>query len=111
MAYVNKNKTLPILRKGDKGDKGDNGDSAFIRYSANADGTDFTEEWSEGQAYIGFATGQTAPTDKNDYEWVSLGVSEAKKEADRAEAAADQVEEMLQEYIAEVDALIGGGDS
>lgn len=48
------------------------GDSAFIRYSANADGTDFTEEWSEGQSYIGFATGQTAPTNKNDYEWISL---------------------------------------
>ena len=46
--------------------------SAFIRYSANADGTDFTEEWSEGQNYIGFATGQTAPTDKSKYTWVLL---------------------------------------
>lgn len=49
------------------------GDSAFIRYSANADGTDFTEEWSEGQNYIGFATGQTAPTDKSGYTWVFVG--------------------------------------
>ena len=47
--------------------------SAFIRYSANADGTDFTEEWSEGQNYIGFATGQTAPTDKSGYEWGYIG--------------------------------------
>ena len=46
------------------------GDSAFIRYSANADGTDFTEEWSEGQNYIGFATGQKAPADKSGYTWV-----------------------------------------
>lgn len=46
--------------------------SAFIRYSANADGTDFTEQWSNGQNYIGFATGQTAPTDKSKYTWVLL---------------------------------------
>lgn len=46
-----------------------NGDSVFIRYSAHADGTDFTEEWSEGQNYIGQATGQTAPTDKSGYTW------------------------------------------
>ena len=63
MAYINGNKIPAILRKGDKGD------NAFIRYSANADGTDFTEEWSEGQSYIGFATGQTAPTDKGGYTW------------------------------------------
>ncbi|MBQ8836451.1 MAG: hypothetical protein IJ002_03180 [Clostridia bacterium] len=53
------------------------GDSAFIRYSANADGTDFTEERSEGQDYIGFATGQTAPTDKSDYTWGYIGESSA----------------------------------
>ena len=69
MAYINGNKIPAILRKGDKGDKGDN---AFIRYSAYADGTDFTKEWSEGQNYIGFATGQTAPTDKDAYDWVLL---------------------------------------
>ena len=66
MAYINGNKIPAILRKGDKGD------NAFIRYSANADGTDYTEEWSEGQNYIGFATGQTAPTDKSGYTWVLL---------------------------------------
>ena len=63
MAYINGNKIPAILRKGDKGD------NAFIRYSANADGTDFTEEWSEGQTYVGFATGQIAPTDKSGYTW------------------------------------------
>lgn len=66
MAYINRNKIPVILRKGDKGD------NAFIRYSANADGTDFTETWSEGQQYIGFATGQSAPTDKSEYTWVRI---------------------------------------
>jgi hypothetical protein len=46
-----------------------NGDSAYIRYSAYADGTDFTEEWHEDQNYIGIATGQTAPTTKEGYKW------------------------------------------
>lgn len=48
------------------------GDSVFIRYSANADGTDFTDTWSEGQGYMGVATGQSAPTDKTEYTWVSI---------------------------------------
>jgi hypothetical protein len=46
-----------------------NGDSCFIRYSAKADGTDYTEEWSAEQCYIGIATGQEAPTDKSGYIW------------------------------------------
>ena len=50
--------------------KGKDGNSAFIRFSANADGTDFTETWTEGQNYIGFATGQKAPTDKSEYTWL-----------------------------------------
>lgn len=45
------------------------GESAFIRYSAYADGTDFTETWSAGQNYIGHATGFEAPTDKEGYTW------------------------------------------
>lgn len=48
------------------------GDSVFIRYSANADGTDFTDTWSEGQGYMGVATGQTAPTDKTKYNWLNI---------------------------------------
>ena len=46
------------------------GDSVFVRYSANADGTDFTETWSVGQNYIGLTTGQDAPIDKTAYNWV-----------------------------------------
>lgn len=48
------------------------GDSVFIRYSANADGTDFTDTWGEGQGYMGVATGQTAPTDKTKYTWTNI---------------------------------------
>lgn len=47
----------------------------FIRYSASADGTDFTETWSSGQRYIGVATAKEAPQDKSGYEW-SLFVGE-----------------------------------
>lgn len=63
MAYFNNKQ---ILLAGLKGD------SAHIRYSAYEDGTDFTETWSEGQNYIGFATGQAAPTDKSAYTWALL---------------------------------------
>lgn len=57
--------------------KAEDGDSAFIRYSANADGTDFTEKPVSGQSsYIGFATGKTAPTDKSGYQWFYLGAPE-----------------------------------
>lgn len=61
---------------------GEDGTSVFIRYSANADGTDFTEEWSEGQYYVGFATAHEAPTSKSDYSWArfvseTLGDTEA----------------------------------
>lgn len=45
------------------------GDSVFIRYSSNADGEGFTEEWTEGQNYVGIATGKSAPTDKSGYSW------------------------------------------
>lgn len=46
------------------------GNSVYVRYSTGADGTDFTETWSDGQNYIGIAVGQDAPTDKSDYEWI-----------------------------------------
>ena len=41
----------------------------YIRYSAHEDGTDYTEQWSLGQRYIGFASGRSVPTDKSDYTW------------------------------------------
>lgn len=46
--------------------------SVFIRFSANADGTDFTETWREGQEYVGFATGLEAPAEKDSYVWACM---------------------------------------
>ena len=43
--------------------------SVWVRYSANADGTDYTDEWHEGQHYIGVATSHDEPKDKSEYEW------------------------------------------
>ena len=83
MAYINGNKIPAILRKGDKGD------NAFIRYSANADGTDFTEEWSEGQNYIGIATGQIAPTDKGGYTWSKFAGEGSEMSADTEKRISD----------------------
>lgn len=51
------------------------GKNAFIRFSENADGADFTETWSSGQNYVGFATGHEAPTDKSGYTWCLFGGS------------------------------------
>lgn len=55
------------------------GDSVFIRYSANADGSNFTEHWTKGQKYIGLATAAVAPTLASDYEWTEFsgGVPDA----------------------------------
>lgn len=60
MSYFNGHKIPNITSRGA---------SAFIRYSAHSDGKYFTETWSEGQIYIGFATGQKAPTEKEAYTW------------------------------------------
>ncbi len=70
MAYLGRKRILNITSKGE---------SAFIRYSAYSDGTDFTVQWSEGQNYIGFATGQTAPIDKADYTWAIFNPEETMK--------------------------------
>lgn len=59
------------------------GDSVFIRYSAYADGTDFTEEWSEGKKYLGVATGQSAPDDKSEYVWSLVGYTITAKDLQR----------------------------
>lgn len=48
-----------------------------IRYSANADGTDFTDTPQAGSKYIGIYAGllATAPTDKTLYQWVQVVIS------------------------------------
>lgn len=58
------------------------GASVFIRYSANEDGTDFAEEWAEGQKYIGFGVGYEAPTDKEDYTWYQIVYDELSQDVE-----------------------------
>ena len=79
------------------------GDSVFVRYSANADGTDFTEEWSEGQTYIGQATAQNAPTDKTAYKW-------SKFIDDSVDAALDRILEIQQALIGYIVDLYNGAN-
>ena len=43
--------------------------SVYVRYSAYADGTDYTVEWSRGQRYIGVCCGHTPPVEKTDLVW------------------------------------------
>ena len=77
------------------------GDSVFIRYSANADGADFTEGWSEGQNYIGFATAQEAPADKSGYTWVlfvkTANISSLEKRVKALEDTLKDIETALSE--------------
>lgn len=74
------------------GTGGGTGDSCFIRYSAYEDGTDFTEDWSEGQNYIGIATAQSAPTNKTAYIW-------SKFKDDSIDEALDRILEIQQSLI------------
>ena len=54
---------------GSDGKEGQPGQSVHIRYSEYEDGTGFTDTWSVGQNYIGFAIGTEAPTVKENYTW------------------------------------------
>lgn len=47
----------------------DNFKAVFIRYSANADGDNYSDTWSEGMEYIGIANTAEMPTDKSGYVW------------------------------------------
>lgn len=51
------------------GTAGNDGRSIFVRYSFSPDGTNYTEEWSLGQNYLGIAVAHEAPNDKAEYEW------------------------------------------
>lgn len=68
------------------GADGKDGNSVFIRYSADETGQDYTEKWSEGQNYIGIATGQTAPDHKSGYTWCKfIGEDGSGESADLSE--------------------------
>ena len=77
--------------------------SAFIRYSASPDGSNFTDTWSYGKNYIGFAVANTAPTDKSEYTWCkfvgtgggSADVSELEERIDTVESTLNGLEDFL----------------
>lgn len=71
------------------------GESAFIRYSFNANGEGYTDEWMAGQRYIGFATSIFEPIDKSLYHWVEV-VPDV-EQIDRAERAAENAEKVISE--------------
>ena len=54
----------------------DNFKSVFVRYSANADGTDYSDVWSDGMQYIGIANTDTEPSDKSGYIWCKFAADE-----------------------------------
>lgn len=54
----------------------DNFKSVFVRYSANADGTDYSDVWSDGMHYIGIANTDTEPSDKSGYIWCKFAADE-----------------------------------
>ena len=53
----------------------DNFKTIFIRYSANADGENYSEIWSEGMEYIGIANTDIEPVDQSGYVWCRFAVS------------------------------------
>lgn len=69
------------------------GEKVFVRYSQNENGEDFTETWTGGQCYIGFAKGLEAPESPLAYTW-SLFVNERAFDSavSRAENAATSAE-------------------
>lgn len=55
----------------ERADNGEfNGQSVFIRYSANADGSDMSETWQPGQRYLGTFIGTEASSTPSDYTWL-----------------------------------------
>ena len=71
------------------------GRNVFVRYSAYADGREFTEEWSEGQNYVGLATAYDAPIDRADYIWMYVGA----KGWDDISRALDRIIDIQRELI------------
>ena len=47
-------------------------EKVYVRYSANADGTDFTRDWNAGQNYIGITTGTSEPSSKLEFTWMRI---------------------------------------
>lgn len=70
------------LKMVENGEPGQAGTSAYvhIRYSANADGSNFTPSPTQETKYIGVYSGNsvTAPTAKEDYEWTEIKGADGK---------------------------------
>lgn len=79
------------------------GDSVFIRYSANADGSNFTENWTKGQKYIGLATAAVAPTLVSDYEWILFSGEVSDQCLTEDEAKELYAEKSIEKYILNID--------
>lgn len=52
--------------------KGDNGNQMYVRFSAYADGTDMSEKWDAERNFMGIAFAYETPTEKEQYQWISL---------------------------------------
>lgn len=96
MAYIGTTKIFAGLK----------GDGVIIRFSANADGSDFTSEWTEGQRYIGFATGKenNPPTDKATYKWAKFALS------DLDNASIASVDDIYELFTTEILSITFSGD-
>lgn len=55
--------------KGAGSGTGTDGRNAYVRFSASPDGAGMTGTWSEGQAYVGFTTARSAPTQPSELVW------------------------------------------
>ena len=95
MAYIGSKRLFNITSKGD---------SCFVRYSAHPDGTDFTKEY-EGGSYIGFATGQIAPTDPTAYNWIRI----AEVSVDEALDRILEIQQSLIGYTVELHNFLSNG--
>ncbi|MBO4979880.1 MAG: hypothetical protein J6D16_05675, partial [Clostridia bacterium] len=52
--------------------QGDDGNQMYVRFSAYADGTDMSEKWDAERNFMGIAFAYETPTEKEQYQWISL---------------------------------------
>lgn len=59
----------------------------FIKFSATSDGQEFTDTWSQGQEYIGFALSMVEPISPRDYVWAKFIGTDSQAAQEYAELA------------------------
>ena len=52
--------------------QGNDGNQMYVRFSAYADGTDMSEKWDAERNFMGIAFAYETPTEKEQYQWISL---------------------------------------